>query len=61
VIVIAHQGELKMALSNLTENNSIKTSFLVKGRNFIFSKLGECVHLVFRIVSNMAFEPGPSL
>jgi hypothetical protein len=58
-----------MALSSLTENNSIKTLFLVKGRNFIFSKLGECVHLVFRIVSNMllrqnfdmAFEPGPSL
>jgi hypothetical protein len=41
----------------------------MKGRNFIFSNLDECVHTVFRIVSNMflgqkfdlAFEPGPYL
>jgi hypothetical protein len=25
----------------------------MKGRNFIFSKLGECDHTVLRIVSNM--------
>jgi hypothetical protein len=28
----------------------------MKGGNFIFSKLGECVHTVFRIVSNMFFK-----
>jgi hypothetical protein len=57
---------------NQVQNNStlsVRMHFLMKVTNVLLFKLGKCVYLVFRIVSNMfirqkfdlAFESGPYL